>query len=247
MAPLIAAAVSSAASSAASSGGKSGGSGLMDKIGSAANAPGKIVSLAIQAYAAIKQAKEMKKQQKLLNAQKRFNDLWYSGEYNKDYFRSDEARSALKFAQDAIKKNIQRIQGASAITGMSDESIAANNANGMAAMGNQATQIAARGDQRKDRVQSMYFDRRGNLEVRQANIDAGNIAKWDNLKANAGNIASAFNVVPTSNAPAATAAPAAPVANNQPINISMPSTENGQGMIDNINTGNPSKPQTIYG
>jgi hypothetical protein len=218
MIPVVAGLLSSAASSAASNQGGQSGGGLMGMIGGAANAPSRILGLGIQAFAAAKQAKELRKQQKALDAQKRFNEIWYGGEMSKDYFSSDEARSSLKMAQDSIKKNIGRIQGAGAITGMSDEATVANNASGMDALGNFATNLAGRADQRKDRVQGTYFNRRGDLENRQAGIDQGRVDKWSNLSANATNMSEAFNVIPSGQSSQA-AAPAQ--ASNPNINIDL--------------------------
>lgn len=165
--------------------------GLGDK---ATQQIGMFANLAIGAFAAAKQAKELRKQQRYLNAQQRFNDLWYSGEYNKDYFQTDEARSALKIAQDAIKQNLGRIQGNAAITGATDEAVVANNAAGMNAIGDFSTKLAGRADERKDRVQAIYFNRKGQLENKQDAVNAQKAQNWANLMQNAGNISEAANI-----------------------------------------------------
>lgn len=155
---------------------------------------GTLASLAVSAFAAAKQSQEMKKQQQYLNAQKRFNDLWYSGERDRDYLGTDEARSALKLAQDSIKKNISRINSAGAVTGMSDEAKVAANAAGMDSLNNVVNNIAGRADQRKDRAQAIYLDRKNQLEGKQDVIDQTNVNKWGNLGSNAGLISEAANI-----------------------------------------------------
>ncbi len=97
----------------------------------------------------IKSAKAAREQQKLINQQKSQNDAWYNRQYYQNYLDSSEAQSAMKRVEDTLRRRNQQAQAQAAVTGGTQESVIAQQANDQELMGDVTERLAARSDELK--------------------------------------------------------------------------------------------------
>lgn len=100
--------------------------------------------------------KESRKQEKLLKQQKADNEAWYNRRYNEDGTQRADAQRLLTNTQEQLRKQTQAAQGASAVTGASTESVAAQKAANLNALADATSTIAAASDARKDNIEQQY-------------------------------------------------------------------------------------------
>lgn len=115
-------------------------------------------------------AKERQKQENLLKQQKLDNDAWWRRKSNEDYVQGANAQAVLAKSRDILLDSIRSAEGAKAVSGGTDASVAqakqaANNAIADATSG-----IVVNGEARKGAAESQYLDTKANLDARQADI-----------------------------------------------------------------------------
>lgn len=141
-------------------------------IGGAVGAIGSI-------FGGISASKAMKKVKNNLEEQQANNQAWYDRRYNEDATQRADAQRILSMTEEAIKNRNRQAAGIQAVTGGTEESVAATKAANAKAMADAASQIAAAGDRRKDRIEEQYQRRDAALNDALNNMEinkAGQIA-----------------------------------------------------------------------
>lgn len=136
----------------------------MGLIGSAIGAAGSI-------FGGIAASKAMKKMKENVEAQKRANQDWYDRRYNEDATQRADAQRILTLTEENIKNRNRAAQGAQAVMGGTDESVAAAKEANNRALSDAAAQIAVNGEQRKDAIENQYQERDAALDNQLNNIE----------------------------------------------------------------------------
>lgn len=136
----------------------------MGLIGSAIGAAGSI-------FGGIAASKAMKKMKENVEAQKRANQDWYDRRYNEDATQRADAQRILTLTEENIKNRNRAAQGAQAVMGGTEESVAAAKDANNRALSDAAAQIAVNGEQRKDAIENQYQERDAALDNQLNNIE----------------------------------------------------------------------------
>ena len=136
----------------------------MGLIGSAIGAAGSI-------FGGIAASKAMKKMKENVEAQKRANQDWYDRRYNEDATQRADAQRILTLTEENIKNRNRAAQGAQAVMGGTEESVAAAKEANNRALSDAAAQIAVNGEQRKDAIENQYQERDAALDNQLNNIE----------------------------------------------------------------------------
>lgn len=107
------------------------------------------LGLATSIAGGVKSAKAAKDQQRLIEQQKAQNDAWYNKMYYQNYLDSKEAQSAMKRVEETLRKRNQDAQAQAAVTGGTQESVIAQQANDQKLVGNVVEGLASRSDELK--------------------------------------------------------------------------------------------------
>lgn len=120
------------------------------------------------ANAAKKQKDYLKKtisqQQEDYNRRRSELQNWYDRRYNEDATQRADAQRMLTKTADMIKARNKAAAGRAAVTGGTEESVAATKAANAQALSDAASRITAAGDARKDRVDEQYMRSKDALE-----------------------------------------------------------------------------------
>lgn len=142
-------------------------------------------------------AKAGRKARKQTKQRLRENEDWYNRRYNEDATQRADAQLLLTRTEEAIRDRNRAAAGRQAVVGGTDESVAATRAANSAAIADTNAQIAAQGEQRKDRIEQQYMERRDSLEDKLQGQDlqrSQNVATaTGNLLTTAGSIAAALD------------------------------------------------------
>lgn len=122
----------------------------MGLIGSAIGAAGSI-------FGGISASKALKKVKRNIEAQRKKNQDWYDQRYNEDATQRADAQRILTQTEESIKQRNKAAAGSAAVTGGTDESVAAAKAANNQALADATSQIAANADQRKDNIEATYM------------------------------------------------------------------------------------------
>lgn len=91
------------------------------------------------------------------------NQSWYDRRYNEDATQRADAQRILAITEENIRRRNRQAEGAAAVSGATDESVAQAKAAGNAAMAEAASQIATAGANRKDKIEEQYMERKNAL------------------------------------------------------------------------------------
>jgi len=159
-------------------------------IGGALSAVGSIAG-------GIKSARAIRKARRNVQVQGENNDNWYANRYNEDATQRADAQRLLTMTEDAIKKRNQAAAGTRAVMGGTEASVAATKEANNEAYANAVSKIAADGEERKDKIEETYMQRKDALNNKLESYDinkASNIASAiQGVAGAAGNIANAFS------------------------------------------------------
>lgn len=125
--------------------------------------------------------KAAKKNERILNEMDAESQNWYDQEYNSDYTQRADAQAALTAARNILDTKYKQAEGAAAVTGATEESLARQKESANATLGDITSNIAAQADAYKEQVRSDY--------VNQQN--AINNARMGNNQQRANNVATA--------------------------------------------------------
>lgn len=122
-------------------------------------------------YSGVRSAKAAKERQKALDRQKAENEAWYQRRYNEDPTQRADAQRLLRLTEEKIRQSNQAAQGTQAVVGGSEASVAATKEANAKALSDTMSDIAARGEARKDNIESSYMQRKQALDDAQVNYD----------------------------------------------------------------------------
>lgn len=164
---------------------------LLGAIGAGIGAIGSIGSAIIGGNAASKAAKQANR---MIQQQQKDNQAWYDRRYNEDYSQTAEAQNLMNYAREQAERQFKRAEGAAAVAGATDESVARAKQSANEMLGQTASNIAAQGTARKDAIEQQYLNTKNSLTQQQVqNLQQ----KAKNISAAAGQASSAFGSVLT--------------------------------------------------
>ena len=126
----------------------------MGEIGSAIGTGLSIVSGIFGGLSASKANKRVKKD---IESQREENKEWYNRSYNEDATQRASAQRMLAKTEEALRMRNKQMEGAMAVTGSTEESVAAQKAANAQALAETASQIAVDGERRKDAIERQYM------------------------------------------------------------------------------------------
>lgn len=139
-------------------------------IGGALGAVGSIFGGISKRKAAKKQAKILEQQKAELGQRKAENETWYNRRYNEDSTQRADAQKAMQMARDTMKDRYNQATASAAVTGATDESIAAQKAAANQVLADTTSNIVVQGDARKDSIEQQYMNNKDNLASQGMNL-----------------------------------------------------------------------------
>lgn len=133
-------------------------------------------------------ASAMRKVKKNLKSQLRENEDWYNRRYNEDSTQRADAQRILGATEASIRNRNRQAAGAAAVTGGTEESLAAAKEKNALALSDAVSRIAVGGDARKDNIETNYRNRDASLEDKLNDME---INKAQNFAKSAGGVAQA--------------------------------------------------------
>lgn len=122
-------------------------------------------------YSGVRSAKAARAKQKALDRQKAGNEAWYQRRYNEDTTQRADAQRLLRLTEEKIRQSNQSAAGTQAVVGGSEASVAATKEANAKALSDTMSDIAAKGEARKDRVEESYMSRKNALDTQQMSLD----------------------------------------------------------------------------
>ena len=138
----------------------------MGLIGGLVGAAGAAVSGIASGIAGRRAAK---RNQRILNERQERAQDWYDKEYNADFLQRSDAQSALNEARKLLSERYKNAQGAAAVSGATDESVAQQKAAANEALADITGSIAERADAYKEQVRANYENQMDAID--QARMD----------------------------------------------------------------------------
>lgn len=92
---------------------------------------------------------------------------WYKRNYYNDYFNSSMARAAMKRVEDTLSRNSRQNRAYAAVTGATPEMSLARNEQGLNAMDNMVTNLAAQESNRRASVDAQHLQNQNSLYNQQ--------------------------------------------------------------------------------
>lgn len=126
-------------------------------IGAAAGAVGNI-------FGGISKNKMLKKQMAMVKEQQKANQDWYDQRYNEDSTQRADAQAMLTRTAEEIKNRNRASAGSQAVMGGTEESVAATKEANAQAMANATSSIVQAGEQRKDKIEQQYMEKKDQLD-----------------------------------------------------------------------------------
>lgn len=130
--------------------------------GTALKAAGSIFGGISASRAARKAARE---QNAIIAERQQDNEDWYNREYNIDSTQRADAQRVLTMTSEAIKNRNRRAEGAAAVGGATEESVAAEKQINAQTLADTASTINAQGQARKDQVEDTYQQRQDAIQT----------------------------------------------------------------------------------
>ena len=118
-------------------------------IGAAGGALGSV-------FGGLSKNRMLKEQIAAVEAKKRENQDWYDRRYNEDSTQRADAQAMLTQTAEAIKGRNRQAAGVAAVTGGTEESVAATKAANAQAMADATSSIVQAGEARKDSIEKQY-------------------------------------------------------------------------------------------
>lgn len=141
-------------------------------------------------FGGISASNAMKKVKSNIEDQVRDNQNWYDRRYNEDATQRADAQRVLAMTSDNIRQRNRAAAAAQAVTGASEESMAATKAANSQALAEAASQIAANGERRKDRIEGQYMDTKAALNDQLNNMEVNRAREMKEAVLGAADVAS---------------------------------------------------------
>lgn len=133
---------------------------------------GGAMGLASSLYGGWKASEAMKGIKSNIEKRQRENQNWYDRNYHQDATQRADAQRVLNETARRIRERNRAAQGAAAVTGGTEESVATTKAANAEAMSEAASRIAAAGENRKDAIEQQYQQTRAGLDNQMNNLEA---------------------------------------------------------------------------
>lgn len=161
------------------------------------------IAAASSIYGGIKASNAAKKANKIESSnyinQSDDTKNWYDRRYNEDSTQRSDAQRILTITNDAIRQRNRAAAGTAAVTGATEESVAATKAANAAAMSDATSKIAAAGEARKDQIEQEYRTRKSQLDDAHTSYGVGTeINRANNITAATQGVANAAGTLGTS-------------------------------------------------
>ena len=130
------------------------------------------LTLGSSIYGGIAASRAMKNVKNNIKDQQRENEDWFNRRYNEDATQRADAQRILTTLQENIRNRNKAAAGTAAVTGGTEESVAAAKAANNEALADAASRIAAQAEIRKDNIESQYRAKDAQLENQQNQMEA---------------------------------------------------------------------------
>lgn len=130
------------------------------------------LSAAGSIFGGMASARANRRAQEDLNRRKMENEARYDRMYNEDVTQRADAQALLSRVEDSIRRRNQAAVGRSAVMGGSGADVAAAKEANNEALSHAVSEIASRGDARKERAEEQYLSRKDALSAEQSGVDA---------------------------------------------------------------------------
>lgn len=120
--------------------------------------------------------KAAKKNRKIIGGMRKDSQDWYDKEYHADFTQRSDAQSALNKAREMLNQRYGYAQGAAAVSGATDESVAMQKAGANETMADITGGIAERADAYKEQVRNNYENQQNSLNQAEINVNSGQAA-----------------------------------------------------------------------
>lgn len=104
------------------------------------------------------------------NAQKRSQN-WYDKEYNSDFLQRSDAQSALNKTRNILDERYKNAQGAAAVSGATDESLALQKQAANQTLADVTSNIAERADAYKENVRANYENQQNAIDQERMGVN----------------------------------------------------------------------------
>jgi hypothetical protein len=124
-------------------------------------------------FGGLSASKAMKKARQGVKSQRQKNQDWYDRNYNEDATQRASAQAVLTKTEEAIKSRNRAAAGRAAVTGGSEESVAAEKQANADIMANAVSTITENDEKRKDAIEQQYQQRDADYQAQLNNIEVG--------------------------------------------------------------------------
>lgn len=142
-------------------------------MGILGSAIGGALSLGASIFGGISASKAMKKVKQNIEGQQGENQNWYDRRYNEDATQRADAQRIFTIMNENIRQRNKAAAGSQAVSGGTDESVAAAKESNNHAIAEAASQIAVNGERRKDQIEGQYLETKKNLTDKLNNLEVG--------------------------------------------------------------------------
>lgn len=129
------------------------------------------VGAAASIFGGIKASKAIKRMKRTLEEQRKKNQNWYDQRYNEDATQRADAQRILTKTEEAFRNRNRVAQGAAAVMGSTEESVAATKAANSQALADATSQIAVNAEARKDQIEQTYQQNDRDLQNQLNNLE----------------------------------------------------------------------------
>lgn len=137
--------------------------------------------LASSLFGGYKAGKERKKMAGQIKGWEADNKAFYNSRALGDYTQRSDAQNVLRQMREQLDRQTKRATNTQAITGGTVEQTAAAKDSANKALADATSNIAAVGQQYKDKVTDQYLNRKNQLGIMQYQNTAGKAASYENL------------------------------------------------------------------
>lgn len=123
-------------------------------------------------FGGLSASKAMKKVKNNLQGQQQGNEAWYNRRYNEDATQRADAQRILTLTEESIRNRNRQAAGAQAVTGGTEEGVAAAKAANNQVLAEATSRIAASADARKDQIEQMYQQKDAQISDALNNLEA---------------------------------------------------------------------------
>ncbi len=119
---------------------------------------GNALGAAASIFGGYQASKAAKKAKKGIEQQRAKNEAWYNRRYNEDATQRADFQNILTKTQELLKNRAKNAAAAQAVTGGSNEALAAEKAGANDAVATMMSNAALDAEKRKERIEAAYMD-----------------------------------------------------------------------------------------